>query len=315
MPEIKGQTELRGLVVPLLTAFHPDESVNGQGTVNLAEYLVDEGVQGLIVGGSSAEAIGMSVDERKHLAELLVSRFRERVPVCIGTGTYLTQDTLDLSRHAQSIGADSILVIPPYYMGLTRSQVRNHFEELAANIEIPIILYDNPVASGVRLSGQEVAEYFNDRLIQGVKLTLENGDASQVHDLRYMCGSSFRIFYGADTSALEGLLCGADGWVSTLVNLLPKASRLLCDAALAGKRDKAVLVWEAMLPIIHFESRLDVNREPHWLSLVKSGLEVLGHSVGVPRRPLLPLTLAQRQQLTDLLSNLEDASVLNQAID
>lgn len=299
--EKKNLMKLAGTVAPIITVFNDDESLNEEKTIKHARWLIDNGVQGLVVCGSTGESLPMTKDERKRLAEAIMKEFINDVPVCIGTGCYRTADTIELTKNAKDLGADSVLIIPPYYMGVTKIQVFEHFKAIAKSVDIPIILYNNPSATGILISVQELKNYWDLGIINGVKLTIDN--PSYVHELRYhLSKTNFSLFYGADICALEGLLSGAIGWISGIPNLIPKLSRELCDAALSGKRDKAIEIWEKMLPLILYETYLDENREPHWLSLLKSGLEVIGHNVGKPRRPILPLNKKHKELISDILS-------------
>ncbi len=291
--------KIKGVIAPIITVFNEDESIDNKGTISHVEWLIENGIEGIVVCGSTGESISMIKEERKGLAELIVKEFKNSTHICVGTGCYRTKDTIELSIHAESIGADSLLIIPPYYMGLTKTQIFEHFKEISKHVNIPIILYSNPSASGVFLSDEEVKKYFDLKLIQGIKLTID--DPSHVHILRYLCGNDFFIFYGADLCVLEGLLCGADGWISGIPNLIPNLSRLLCDAALAGERNKATEIWYKMLPLINMETFLDNNREPHWLSFIKSGLESIGRNVGKPRKPILPLNNKHKKMISDVL--------------
>jgi 4-hydroxy-tetrahydrodipicolinate synthase len=304
--EDKRKSRLKGAVAPIITVFNSDESIDEKGTIEHAKFLLENGIQGLIVNASTGESVSMTVEERKRLAELMIRELGDKVPVCIGTGSYRTKDTIELSKHAKDIGADSIMVIVPYYMGPSKTQVLEHYKELAKSVDIPILLYDNPLATGIDMRVQEITSYFNLKLISGIKLTKYFGDPSQVHDLRYLCGEEFNIFYGADSCPLEALLCGADGWISGLLNLIPKACRSLCDAALAGKRDEACEIWERILPLVQFDCFLDDDREPHWLSLIKSGLEAIGYKVGNPRKPVLPLSPEHKKKIKSILLKIAD---------
>jgi 4-hydroxy-tetrahydrodipicolinate synthase len=296
------KSNLKGAVAPIITVFKSDESIDEKGTIEHVNFLLEKGIQGLMVCGSTGESISMTVEERKKLAELIVQEFGNKLPICVATGDYRTKTTIELSKHAQEIGADSVLVLVPYYMGLTKIQVLEYYKELAKNINIPIFLYDNPYTSGIGLSVLEMKEYFDLGIIQGVKLAL--GDPYQVHDLRYLCGKDFSIFYGADPCALEALLCGAGGWISGILNLIPKEGRELCDAAIVGKRDEAWKIWERILPLVHLEMFLDENREPHWLPFIKSGLEAIGRKVGSPRKPMLPLSAEHKEKIKSLLGKI-----------
>ena len=301
--EKRNLMKLVGTVDPIITVFNDDESINEEKTIKHARWLLDNGVQGLVVCGSTGESISMTKDERRRLAEIIIKEFINDVPVCIGTGCYRTADTIELTRNAKDLGADSVLIIPPYYMGITKIQVFEHFKAIAKSVDIPILLYNNPFASGISLSVQEVINYWDLGIIDGVKLTIDN--PSYVHELRYhLSKTNFSVFYGADICALEGLLSGAIGWLSGIPNLIPKLSRKFCDAALSGKRDGAIELWEKILPLIFYEIYLDENREPHWLSLLKSGLEIIGHNVGKPRKPILPLNKKHNEVISNILSKL-----------
>jgi len=295
--------KLKGALAPIITVFKPDESIDEEGTVKHTRWLLDNGIQGLIVCGSTGESISMTIEERKRIAELIIDEFGNDVPICVATGDYRTKNTIELSKHAEDLGADCLLILVPYYMGLTKAQVFEYYKDITKNVSIPVLLYDNPYTSGISVDVQEIKKYFDLGFIHGTKLAL--GEASQVHDLRYLCGKEFSIFYGADPCALEALLCGADGWISGILNLIPKICRELCDAALAGNRDEAWKIWEKILPLIQLELFLDENREPHWLSFIKSGLEIIGHDVGKPRKPMLLLSNEHKEKIAEIISKMK----------
>jgi len=140
--------KLKGVVAPIITVFNQDESIDEEGTVKHVKWLLDNGVQSIVVCGSTGEAVSMTIEERKKVAEVIIKEFKNKVPICIATGCYRTKDTVELSMHAEDLGADSLLIIPPYYMGLTKTQVFEHYKELSKYINIPVLLYNNPYASG-----------------------------------------------------------------------------------------------------------------------------------------------------------------------
>jgi len=181
--EKRNLMKLAGTVAPIITVFNNDESINEKETIKHARWLIDNGVQGLVVCGSTGESISMTKDERKRLAEAITKEFIDDVPVCIGTGCYRTADTIELTKHVKDLGADSVLIIPPYYMGITKIQVFEHFKTIAKSVDIPIILYNNPSASGILISVQEIKNYWDLGIINGVKRTIDN--FSYVHELKY----------------------------------------------------------------------------------------------------------------------------------
>ena len=186
-------------------------------------------------------------------------------------------------------------------------QIAEYFRTIAQSIDIPIMLYEIPSVTGVALTVQQIYSLVEENLIESVKLV--TGNPAQVHELKYLCKDKLTVFYGEDACALEALLAGADGWISGLTNLIPRLSRTLTDAALKGDAKEARKVWEKMLPLINMEIYVDGVREPHWLSFIKSGLNIRGQKVGNPRKPLLPLSEKHQKRLQEVLKEIGLISV------
>jgi len=291
-----------GAAAPTITVFREDETIDERGTREHVEFLIENGIEGVIACGSSGEFFAMSPAERMQVAEIVVSQIRGRVPAYIQVGEYRTSITLELAEHAESIQADGLMILPPYCAQPTGGQILRHFEAIASNVSLPIMLYNNPGVAGVSLSAVEIARLVDQVGVSSVKLT--GCDTHVVQELRELCGEKLTIFYGDDKAVLEALLCGANGWISGLVNLVPAHCRRLTDLSASGDLDGARDLWRKMRQLANWTVRTDCNREPHWLSLIKTGLEIRGKRVGAPRQPLCPLDEEQGEELKALLREL-----------
>ena len=296
--------EPRGLMPPMITVFKADESIDEAGTRRFANFLIDSGAHGVCPGGSTGEFIAMTLEERRRVVEIVTEEVHGRAIVYPGTGHYSTKLTIDLCRHAESCGADGVMVVPPYYMLPSKPQIKDHFRRVKQAISIPIMLYNNPWYAGVELTSWEVAGLVEEGVISSIKVA--HGDAGRVHDLISLCGDKLTVMYGHDICALEGLLAGAKGWVSGLPNLILGLARRLLDAVERQDLSAARKLWYDILPLVQFAEMPELKRdgEPHWLCVVKEGLNMLGMEVGLPRKPMGELSPEHRATLRRLLGQL-----------
>jgi len=295
--------QIRGFVPPMITVFKDDGSFNEEGMRKHVDFLIEKGVQGLIPCGSTGEFITMSIGERKQVAEVVIDEVKGRVPVYIHTGHASTKTTIELSKHAEKIGADGVMVIAPYYLPPTERELCEHYRSVAKSINIPLMIYNNVRYAGAELLPKDIAELAKEGVVSSVKEA--NGDPSRIHDLKYLCGDKLTVFYGHDVCALESLLVGADGWIAGIGNLIPECCRKLCDLTLIEKNiDKAREYWFKILPLINMCVKPKNGERPDWLQIIKKGLEMRGYPVGKPRRPLLPIREDDEKMLKAELTKL-----------
>lgn len=299
--------KVQGCWAAVITVFREDESLDLESTRRFVNFLIENGIEGLVVCGGTGEAVAMSMDEQKKVIEALVDEVNRRVPVYAGACHYRPKTVIELGNYAKLKGVDGIMVTPPWGMTPSVTQIAEYFRTIAQNIDISVMLYEIPSVTGVALTVQQIYSLVEENLIHSVKLV--TGNPVQVHELKYLCKDKLTIFCGEDTCALEALLAGANGWISGLTNLIPRLSRALTDAALRGDAKETRRIWEKMLPLINMETYLDGVREPHWLSFVKSGLNIRGQKVGNPRRPLLPLREKYQKGLQEVLKEMGLISV------
>ena len=173
--------------------------------------------------GSTGENIAMNMEEQREIIAHVGDYLQGQVPLVCGTGRYDTLNTIKMSQFAQEHGADCVMVILPFYLNPHKKAVMQHFRDLRAALDIDIMVYNNPWFAGYELTVQEVKELVDDGTIQAIKAA--HGDPNRVHELKFHCGDTLNVFYGHDYCAMEGLLCGADGWLSGFPGILPKQCR------------------------------------------------------------------------------------------
>lgn len=180
-------------------------------------------------------------------------------------------------------------------------RLKEKAEEVLKRIEI--MVYNNPWFAGYELSVQEVKELVDDGTIQCIKAA--HGDPNRVHELKYHCKDDLTVFYGHDYAAMEGLLAGADGWLSGFPAVLPKQCRRLQDACFAKDVDAAIAAQNNIQPYIDYFFYDKVNGVPHWQEICKYTLQAQGLDVGLPRKPLGELDDANKKKIEKLLADME----------
>jgi 4-hydroxy-tetrahydrodipicolinate synthase len=292
-----------GVIPPMITVFNDDETIDERHTRDHVNFLINSGVHAIAVGGTVGEFIALTVEERKQLIELVVNEVNGRVPVYAGTGHYSTRITIELSKFAERVGANALLVILPYYLRPPRRFVFDHYRAVREAVNLPLILYNGLDFAGYHLSPAEVAQLVEEGVIQGVK---ENHpDVSTIRMLKHLCGSRLVVYSGPDSTGFEALCAGADGWFGgVLLNLLPDLCVELYSLFIQGRMVEARAIWEKVFPLIRLLTVKKENDYPHFIQIVKAGLNILGRHGGKPARPLLPLDDVEADHLAMILAQL-----------
>ncbi len=179
-----------------------------------------------------------------------------------------------------------------------------HYRDLREALDIRIMVYNNPWFAGYELTTAEVKELVDDGTIQDIKAA--HGDPNRVHELKYHMGDKINVFYGHDYCAMEGILAGADGWLSGFPAVLPKQCRALWDAASAKDVDAAIKAQNNIQPYIDYFFYDKVDGVPHWQEVCKYTLQAQGLDyVGVPRRPLGELDAANKKKIEKILADMD----------
>jgi len=295
-------SKITGLYVPMITPFKPDdESIYEEGLRNYVEFLISNGVDGLIPSGSSGEFISMETDEQKRVNEIVCDAAKKRVKVFCGTAAYSTRKTIELSKHAEECGADGVMVVTPWYLTPNEDELYRHYAELRNAISIPVMIYHNPYYSGVLMTDNFIAKLYKDGLIDAIKE--RQADVFRIQNLRYLTDKNFAIFYGYDVSEVEAFVMGADGWVSGLGNLFPAENKKIVTLMNERKISEAI-EWHMTKIRPYLELFLNPTEKGYgtpWMSYLKEGLALRGIDVGVPRKPVLPLEPPEKEKLKKLL--------------
>ena len=293
--------KFRGVYAVICTPFGESAEVDEVALRSHVRFLVDEGgVQGIIPTGSTGEFAALSEQERKRVVDVVIDEIDGRVPVIVGSAAVSTRDTVLYSQYAQEAGADGLMVVAPYYCHPGEEELYEHYRTLAANIDIPIMVYNNPGTSGVDMQPSLIARLAGLDPIRYVKES--SGDMHRVAEIMRLCGDKMTIFCGCDNLTLEMFAMGVQGWIAPPANFIPQQCvKIYMLAVVERNMDQARDLYFKLLPLFNM-----LESTGRYVQLVKAGLEILGRPVGSPRRPLLPASEEERRQLKQVLDSLED---------
>jgi 4-hydroxy-tetrahydrodipicolinate synthase len=284
---------LSGVLVALATPFAADGSLDVSRLRELVDRTIDGGVHGVVACGSTGEFSALSADERRLVVETVVDQPAHRVPVIAQTGSTSTSEAIALSCHAQAVGVDVVMPVAPFYEPLSLAETTHYLRRVASAVEIPVMLYNLPAATGVDLAPDTVATLAREvENIRYIKNT--SPDMSQAAQLIHHYGDVIGTFLGWDSLILSSLLSGAAGVMAGTANVVPAEIVAVYDAVKAGDLEAARQAWARIYPLL--DAALSVN----YVAAVKVGLEAVGFPVGPTREPVLPLDPADAAHIAEL---------------
>ena len=281
--------QFHGVLPALITPFTEDgNAINTEALAANVDRLIDAGVAGLVPGGSTGEFTTLTNAERRQLIEATVTAAAGRVPVIAGTGALSTRETIELSVHAEQSGAAAVMIVAPFYDPLGWRELLAHYTAVAEAIAIPIMYYNLPSATGVKLTAAQMREL----PISCFKDT--GGDATWANELMQTGGPT--LLNGWDTMTFNALAAGAKAVVWGVASICPEQCvelhRLLIDDInLPAARE----LWSRLWPLCHF---LEGQSYP---AAVKAACQLVGDTTGPLRAPQLPLEADAVYELTSLL--------------
>jgi 4-hydroxy-tetrahydrodipicolinate synthase len=296
---------LRGIIPPVITPFDENEMYSPGAMKDILDYLIDKGVHAVFVAGSVSEFFCLRLEEIKEVIRTSVKAVDGRVPVLAGTGAISTRDTIELSQYAESVGADALSVITPYYIKPTEQELYHHYATVAGSVKIPVLGYTNPGrAGGMTLSAglmKRLAEEFEN--VVGIKDS--SGDMDAFIQYRTVCPPDFLVFTGRDTLILDAVVQGGAGSVAGIANFAPELLVSVYELAVAGDLDAA---RKAQQRVVLLRQSGALGSFP---SAIKEAAAMIGLPAGPTRRPTLPLTSQARAELRRVLAETlgEDALV------
>jgi 4-hydroxy-tetrahydrodipicolinate synthase len=284
----------RGIIPAMLSIFDDQGNVDIPGQKSFTEWLIKKGVHGLAPCGSTGEGAAMTDEERVAVVKATVEQANGRIPVFPGIIHYSTKLASELARKYKDLGADGIMVLLPYYYKPTIPTALDYLRDISKVWGGPIMVYNNPWFAGFELDPEQIKLLADEGVVNAIKAA--HGDPMRVNYIKYLCGDKVSCLYGHDYSPLEAFVVGGNGWLSGLPNLVPDLCVELFNAVDKDKDlQKAQGIWKRMQPIAYYfmYERKGANAEPHWLSVFKDGITMLGQNVGKARAPAVPLSKAE----------------------
>lgn len=284
--------DLTGIYPALITPFTANDEIDEHALRNLVEITLNTGVQGFYVGGSTAESLLMSMDERKRALEIVIDQVGKRVKVIAHIGCFHTQDSIRLADHAASVGVVAISSIPPIYYKFTLEELTQYYLDIVEAVPLPMIIYNIPALTGVTFNSQNTVDLFKHDLIAGVKYT--SYDLYQMQ--RMISRNPGKVMInGHDEIFLSSLAIGVRCGIGSSYNVMPGKFLGILDNFLKGNLEQARLLQDQANQVLDVLIKMGIFRG------VKGMLELMGIPCGSCRKPFKPLTVLEKQQLIDIL--------------
>lgn len=287
-----------GIITPIVTPIQRDEKecLNLEAMKQLVNHLIEKGVSGIFPLGSNGEFHVLSNQEKMDFAKAVIEQVNGRVPVYVGTGACSTAETIQLSKQAEALGADVLSVITPYFLKPTDEELIQHYTQVAANVKIPIILYNIPKATGVNISARVLKELSKVDNIYGIKDS--SGDLDNLKGyIEAVEGTKINVLVGSDSKILAGYQMGATGAIAGTSNLITETLVGLDHAYRAGEFEKAQKLQQ---DIEELRKVLPLGTVP---SILKRAVELAGIAeVGPARKPVQEPSEQVENQIRDMLA-------------
>ncbi len=277
-----------GVYVAIVTPFDEKLDLDVPRLQEHVDWLIREGVHGIVPTGSVGEYAALSSDERRTVVEAVVEAAGGRVPVVVGSAAPSTQMAVHWARHAKEAGAAGIMALPPISYRPTEDEVYRHYETLSG-VGLPIVVYNNPQDYPTDMKPDFLGKLSALENVAAVKEF--SGDIRRVHDIRRL--TDLEVMIGVDDLAMEGGLVGTPGWIAGLANVLPAESVRMFGLAREGRLKEALEVYSRLLPFFHWDSG------PRLVQAIKYGMELAGRPMGLSRPPRLPLTEKEKADIRE----------------
>ena len=278
----------KGCGTAISTPFN-ENGVNLKEFERLVEFQIKNGVDAIIVCGTTGESSTMTKEEKKATISCAVKVSNGRVPIIAGTGGNNTMQVIKNSKEAESLGVDGLLIVTPYYNKCTQKGLIEHYTIIAENTSLPIILYSVPSRTGVNILPETCLELSKIDNIVAIKEA--SGNLSQVAEIAHLCGDNLNIYSGNDDQILPILSLGGLGVISVLSNIRPQYTHDMIQNFFDGNIDKATKMQLNAIPLIKALFS-EVNPIP-----VKSALNHMGFDFGIPRLPLTKMSAEKELKL------------------
>lgn len=293
--------EIKGIIVPILTPMHEDETVNYEELVNQIERLIAAGVHGIFVFGTNGEGYILDEEEKAEIIRVAVKAVNGRVPVYAGTGCVSTRDTIRMSRKAKELGADVLSIITPSFAAASQEELIQHYETVANAVDMPILLYNIPARTGNALAPATVQKLSQVANIVGAKDSSGNFDNILQYIEKTRGGDKpFTVLSGNDSLILWTLLAGGKGAIAGCANVFPHTMVSIYEKFTAGDLEGVRRAQDSIRPF------RDIFKFGNPNTIVKTAVKELGYPVGLCRAPFNSLSPAGLDALRKALQTCRD---------
>ncbi len=285
------------LITAMVTPFNKDLTINFSQVEKLARHLVQSGSDGLVVAGTTGESPTLSKDEKVELFRTVVDAVGGQAVVIAGTGVNSTSESIALTRAAQNVGVDGIMLVAPYYNKPSQEGLYRHFKAVADNTDLPVMLYNVPGRTSVNILPRTVARLAEISNIVAIKEAA--GMMDQISELRRLLPDNFAVYSGDDSLTLPVLALGGKGVVSVVSHLVGDRIKEMINAFISGNTTLAMEIHLELFPL--FKGMfITSNPVP-----VKTALNLKGWQVGTTRLPLVEAAEAEKELIKNLLEGMK----------
>jgi 4-hydroxy-tetrahydrodipicolinate synthase len=295
---MKNTDFISGIIPAVITPMTETEELDERGLEKLLDHLIAAGVDGVFTVGTAGEFWALTVEEKKRVYEWTVAYAQGRVPVYVGTCANTTREAIRLAEIAQEAEADCISVLTPTFITPGEDEMFRHYQAIAAAVDLPVLLYGNPDRTNNPLSIDLVVRLAEEvENIVGIKDS--SGDMTTAAEYLRRTPDDFRVLMGRDTLIYAALVHGASGAIAASANIAPELSVHIFDNFAWGKLDEALAAQRRLAPL---RLAFKLGTFP---AMLKAGAELMGLPAGPPRAPVARLTPNERQQLRDVLVQMD----------
>jgi 4-hydroxy-tetrahydrodipicolinate synthase len=282
-----------GSAVALVTPMHADGTINYETLGKLVDYHLENGTDAIVACATTGESPVLSHEEHCKVVEFIVKRVAKKIPVIASSGSNNTAYALELSKDLQSVGANGLLMITPYYNKTSQVGFVKHFTYIADRVNLPIVLYNIPSRTGCNILPETYFELSKHPNIVGTKEA--NGNLAAAAKTAALCGENLAIYSGEDNLTLPILSIGGKGVISTSANLIPKVMSDICHLYFQGNEKESRQLFLKYLDIMD-TLFIDVNPMP-----VKTAMNMVGWDCGKCRLPLTDISKENEAKLRQTL--------------
>lgn len=287
-------------VTALITPFKEDDKLDEKGLIENINYQLDQGIDTLLVLGTTGESPTLSNEEQKRVIEIAVREAKAKAAIWVGTGAYSTQVAIEKTKQAKDLGAEAALIVTPYYNKPTQEGIYRHFEAISLKVEMPIVVYNIPGRCGVNIEVETLARIAQLPQVIGVKEA--SGNLNQVSHIIHTIvqkKANFAVFSGDDSLTLPMMALGAQGIISVVSNLVPSQVKAQVEAFIKGQINEAKK-WHYKLLPLYEAAFFETNPIP-----IKAAMQLCGMPSGSCRLPLCEMKAQNLESLRQVLLNMQ----------